>query len=175
MRGGCRSRSIRLPHLLDPSLDIGKLSGDSWPMSKELNTPKVIEVLNAILEHELSGVVRYTHYALMVFGPNRIPICSWLRAQAKESLAHADQVGELITSLDGHPSLKIAKLLETQQHRIEDILKESLEHERVQVQLYRDLLELTKDQSVRLEEFARTLIAEEEAHISEVQKMLRRD
>ena len=61
-----------------------------------VDTP-VTKALNTILELELAGVVRYTHYALMVFGYNRIPIVSWLRSQAAESLTHADKAGELIT------------------------------------------------------------------------------
>ena len=88
-----------------------------------------LQIMNEILEHELSGVVRYTHYSFMVFGYNRIPIVSWLRSQATESLSHAQQIGEHITTLGGHPSLKISPLLETHKHSIEDILKESLEHE----------------------------------------------
>ena len=72
-----------------------------------LDHPKVIKALNTILEMELAGVVRYTHYALMVYGYNRIPIVSWLRGQATESLGHADKAGELITQLGGHPSLSI--------------------------------------------------------------------
>ena len=138
-----------------------------------METKKVVGCLNEILEHELAGVVRYTHYALMIFGQNRIPICSWLRSQAKESLMHADQVGELITSLEAHPSLKIGKLLESDKHKISDILKESLDHETTQVDLYKKLLTLVKDESVLLEEFARKMISEEEMHISEVRKMLR--
>ena len=54
-----------------------------------------IEVLNKILELELAGVVRYTHYALMVFGYNRIPIVSWLKGNGDESLMHAHKAGEL--------------------------------------------------------------------------------
>ena len=137
-----------------------------------MDKKKVIEALNDLLEHELAGVVRYTHYAFMVFGHNRIPICSWLRGQAKESLAHADQIGEHITAIGGHPSLKIGKLLESDKHKINDILKESLEHERVQVELYKKLLKLVQDDSIFLEEFARDMIAEEEMHIAEVEKML---
>ena len=68
---------------------------------------KVIAMLNHIMESELAGVVRYTHYSLMVFGYNRLPIISWLRGQADESLAHAHKAGELITHLGGHPSLAI--------------------------------------------------------------------
>ena len=138
-----------------------------------MENKKVTECLNSILEHELAGVVKYTHFAFMIFGHNRIPICSWLRGQAKESLAHADQIGEHITSLGGHPSLKIGKLLESNKHKINDILKESLEHEREQVELYYELLELVKDESVYLEEFARSMISEEEMHIAEVEKMLK--
>lgn len=52
---------------------------------------KIIEALNKILELELAGVVRYTHYALMVYGYSRIPIISWLRSQATESLYHANR------------------------------------------------------------------------------------
>lgn len=138
-----------------------------------MENKEVVGLLNEILEHELAGVVRYTHYALMVFGHNRIPICSWLRSQAKESLTHADEVGEYITAFGGHPSLKIGKLLETNTHKINDILKESLEHEKHQAELYKKLLKVTEGHSIVLEEFARKMIAEEEIHIFEVQKMIR--
>ena len=92
---------------------------------------KIIEALNKILELELAGVVRYTHYALMVYGYSRIPIISWLRSQATESLDHANRAGELITNLGGHPSLAIGPLLETHNHDIGNILRESLEHEKI--------------------------------------------
>lgn len=138
------------------------------------NVPKVVEVLNHILEMELAGVVRYTHYSFMVFGPNRIPITSWLKSQASESLLHSQEAGELITHLGEHPSLGIGQLLETQKHDIFSILEESLEHESKQMQLYKDLLDLVKDQSVMFEEFARRMVAEEEMHIGEVRKMMRR-
>ena len=134
----------------------------------------VIEVLNKILETELAGVVRYTHYSLMVFGYNRIPIVSWMRGQATESLNHAVEAGELITHLDGHPSLGIGPLLETHRHDIGDIMKESLEHEMLALTAYNKLLELVNDQHVMLEEYARRMIALEEMHLGEVQKMLRK-
>src|SRR5688572_18606624 len=78
----------------------------------------VVKTLNRIMELELAGVVRYTHYALMVYGYGRIPIVSWLNAQADESLLHARQAGELVTALGGHPSLRIGSLLETHRHDI---------------------------------------------------------
>ena len=140
----------------------------------DLNKDQVCHVLNRILEMELAGAVRYTHYSLMVYGYNRIPIVSWLREQANESLAHATQAGEMITSLGEHPSLGIGPLLETHKHDIGDILRESLEHERAGIQLYRDLLTIAEGQSVWLEEYAREMIRQEETHAYEVEKMLRR-
>jgi bacterioferritin len=137
-------------------------------------TQKIIDTLNTILEFELAGVVRYTHYSLMVFGHNRIPIVSWLREQATESLQHAYQAGEHITTLGGHPSLKIASLLETHKHSINDILKESLEHETTQIGNYMALLKLVEGKHIYLEEYAREMITDEELHVSEVQKMLRK-
>lgn len=138
-----------------------------------MNQKKVIEVLNRILECELAGVVRYTHYSLMVFGHNRIPIVKWLRDQASESLMHASVAGEHITTLGGHPSLKIGKLVETEKHALNDILKESLDHEGSQLKNLYELLKLTEGQSVYLEEYAREMITEEENHVAEVRKMLR--
>lgn len=138
-----------------------------------MNTKKIIETLNKILESELAGVVRYTHYSLMVFGHNRIPIVKWLRDQASESLLHASVAGEHITTLDGHPSLKIGQLIETHKHSLSDILKESLDHELQQLKNLQSLLKLVEGESVWLEEYARNMIVEEEAHVSEVRKMLK--
>lgn len=134
---------------------------------------KVIAQLNKILECELAGVVRYMHYSLMVFGHNRIPIVKWLRDQATESLAHAGVAGEHITTLGGHPSLKIGKLVETEKHSLNDILKESLVHEKQQIENLYGLLKMVEGQSIYLEEYARDMIVEEEAHVSEVEKMMR--
>ena len=138
-----------------------------------MNQELVIETLNRILECELAGVVRYTHYSLMVFGHNRIPIVKWLRDQASESLDHANTAGEHITTLGGHPSLKIGKLIETEKHSLNDILQESLEHEEAQLQNLYSLLKLVEGKSVYLEEYSRDMITDEENHVSEVKKMLR--
>ncbi len=134
---------------------------------------KIIDGLNKILELELAGVVRYTHYGLMVYGYGRIPIVSWLRDQATESLDHANLAGELITNLGGHPSLEIGPLLESHNHDIGNILRESLKHETDSLDAYKNLLKLVEGNSVMIEEYARTMIYTEELHLGEVDKMLR--
>ena len=134
---------------------------------------KVLNCLNKILELELAGVVRYTHYAFMVQGPYRLSVVNWLREQAKEWLMHAEMVGEHITSLGEHPTLKIGELLETHKHSTEDILNECLEHERSAISAYYKLLENISSSSNMLEEFARSMIATEEMHEAELKKMLK--
>lgn len=140
---------------------------------EDLDVVKTTSLLNQIMEYELAGVVRYTHYALMITGPNRIPIVEFMKGQANESLLHAQQVGEILTGLEGHPTLGIAPIEETHQHDIGAILGESLNHERRALALYKELLEVVEGASVYLEEFARSMIGAEELHTIELKKMLR--
>jgi len=139
----------------------------------ELEKEKIVGLLNHILEQELAGVVRYTHYSFLVFGHNRIPIVSWLREQAAESLTHAQQAGEMITLLGAYPSLKIGPLLDSHKHDVGAILRESLETEGKALALYRELLRCAEGRSVVLEEYARQMVYAEELHAGEVDKMLR--
>jgi bacterioferritin len=140
----------------------------------KIDTQKVIASLNTILELELAGVVRYLHYSLMVFGHARIPIIGWMRNQATEGMSHASMAGEHVTTLGGHPSLKIGKLVESHKHDIIQILQESLDHEQATLNEYYNLLALVVDKSVWLEEYAREQIQLEEQHIAEVEKMIRK-
>jgi bacterioferritin len=130
--------------------------------SNEIDKPAVLDVLDRILEAELAGVVRYTHYSF-----------HWLRGQAEESLTHAEEAGEYITALGGHPSLGIGKLLESEKHDIGAILRESLEHEKEAFGHYQALLHLVEGRDIMLEEYARRMVAAERKHASEVDKMLR--
>ena len=140
----------------------------------DIDKERVVDLLNRILEHELAGVVRYTHYSFLVFGYSRIPIVSWLREQAAESLLHAQQAGELITLLGAYPSLQIGPLLDSHQHDIGAVMRESLETEAKALALYKELLAVVDGSSVMLEEYARQMIYAEELHAGEVDKMLRK-
>tara|TARA_B100001093_G_scaffold288108_1_gene275249 strand:- start:910 stop:1350 length:441 start_codon:yes stop_codon:yes gene_type:complete len=140
---------------------------------KNIDTAEVCELLNKVMEYELAGVVRYTHYSLMVSGPYRLPIVDFMKAQANESLLHAQQAGEVLTGLGGHPTQGIASIEETNRHDIYSLLSESLAHEKMALDLYNDLLRAVEDRSVYLEEYARQMIGEEELHTLELSKMLR--
>jgi len=139
-----------------------------------LDRERVIDLLNHILESELAGVVRYTHYSFLVFGHNRIPIVSWLNVQAAEALAHARTAGEMITTLGAYPSLAIGPLLDSHKTDIGMVLRESLDSEAQALALYKELLAAVEGHSVMLEEYARQMIYVEEQHAAEVDKMLRK-
>ena len=140
----------------------------------ELSKQEAVDVLNRIVELELSGAVRYTQYSLMVFGHARIPIMSWMREQAAEALLHATQAGEEVTAMGARISLEIGELAGTHHESVDEIMLELLLHERKGIELYRQLLKLSLDRSVSLEEFAREKIRKEEMHVAEIEKMLRR-
>ena len=122
---------------------------------RELNEQRACELLNDIIELEMAGVVRYAHSSLMVAGPYRLPIVTFLQEQATESLQHALQAGEYITGFEGHPSQKIAVIEENHNHSVLQILKESLQHEMNAVAKYKELLDEVADASIMLEEYAR--------------------
>ena len=138
-----------------------------------MNKKEIVNKLSEIFVLELSGVIRYTHYSLMIFGYNRLPLIEFFKAQASESLDHANLAGEHITGLGGHPPLNLNKIEETFNHDITDILKETLAHEKKAIKVYYELLSVIGDDSVYLEEYTRTMIGQEELHVLEVEKMLK--
>jgi len=140
----------------------------------DFDKDQAIEVLNGIVELELAGAVRFTQYSLMVFGHARIPITDWMREQAQQSLDHAVQAGEEVTSLGGQVSLGIGELVGTHHASVDEMLQEMIIHERHGIAHYRQLLDLTEGCHVSLEEFARQMIRGEELDLAEIEKMLRK-
>ena len=140
---------------------------------ENLDVEKAIKVLNKIIQYELSGVVRYTHYALMVTGRDRLSLTQFFKDQASESLLHAQQAGELVTGLDGHPSLEISFIEESNKHSSLDLLKESENHEKEAIKLYKELCSVVNGESIYIEEYSREMIKAEEMHSLEIQKMLK--
>ena len=141
--------------------------------NKNDSNSELIKALDSILEAELSGVVRYLHYSFMIFGPNRIPITKWFRDHANEGIMHAVTIGEKITALGGHPSVKVTAVPETNKHTVLEILEESLQFEEKTLKDYHNVLELVGG-DIALEETIRGLILEETGHIEEVRKMIRK-
>lgn len=138
-----------------------------------LDRDKAIAILNRIMDLELTGIVRYTHFGLMIHGYNSSTVVDWLRAQAEEGLRHAQRAGEMIALLGGHPTLGIGPLQESQQYDVAAILHEALKHENEACAAYYALLDLAQGRSAVIEQYARELIVAEEMHAGQVDRMLR--
>jgi bacterioferritin len=139
-----------------------------------INEQQVCAILDKIIAHELAGVNRYTHYALTVYGLERLSLVGYFKNHATESLDHALKAGELMTGLNGHPSLHIPDIKETHKHDLANIIAESIEHETQAARLYHELLEAVKDKSVYLEDYARSMIGSEEQHVLEMRKIVKK-
>jgi bacterioferritin len=142
-------------------------------MLQKLDLDKVGHLLNEIISHELAGVIRYTHYAIMITGTARLSLVNFFKQQANESLIHAQQAGEILTGLGGHPTMKVHHIEESHNHGIERVIHESMAHESTAAALYMQLLEEVTGKSIYLEEYARNMISSEELHSLEMRKMLR--
>lgn len=139
-----------------------------------VNEKKVGTILNKIIAHELSGVNRYAHYTMVVSGLERLSLVNYFKGHATESLDHALKAGELLTGLNGHPTLNIENTMESNKHDLVSILNESIAHETEASKLYRKLLEAVQGHSVYLEDYARDMIGQEELHVLDMRKLLRK-
>lgn len=134
---------------------------------------KVVDSLNEALEHELGAIIRYLHHSFLVMGPNRGPIVQFLRARAKDSMDHAIQLGEKVTALGGHPTVKIAEHMEPGDQTLEEMLHEELEAEKKSFEVYKKRMPLFRDNPA-LEYLMQNFIIEEQEHIESLEKLLRK-
>lgn len=140
---------------------------------KSYQNKEILELLGKIYSLEIAGVTRYLHYSFMIMGYNRIPIQSWFRANANESMQHAITIGEKITSLGGHPPMVASRVEEMNNHSIQQLLTESLVFESEALGFYKELVKAAvKIEDIALEELARGFVKNETEHGDEVRKML---
>jgi len=139
-------------------------------------SPRLVEALQRLHSSELSGVVRYLHFAHMIFGANRIPIVAWLKDQATESMDHAWKIGEKMTALGLHPEMKVVPPKETGKHDVLAVLREALDYEGEALDDYKKLLQVVREtcpDDSALEDWVRGFVATETEHLEEAGKMLR--
>ena len=139
---------------------------------KEFESHNVINLLQTIFEFELSGAIRYTNFAALVDN-EKSDVANFLKEQAKESLEHSQKVGDILVRINGYNQPQIAPIAEAESMNIKDILQASHEFELQAINLYQNLLEVVKDSSIYLEEFARNMLTEEAEHSEELEQMLR--
>lgn len=134
---------------------------------------KLIAALNIDLEREMAGIVRYLHHSFIVFGPNRGPLVQMFRTQATEAMNHAIQLGEKITALGGHPTVKVEQVFEPGYQSVEDMLQEDLEAEKNQLELYTKQLKEFSEENLPMKLLLEQIIVTEQVHVDEMEKYLR--
>lgn len=139
-----------------------------------MDRKKVLEALNLDLEHEMTSIVRYLHHSFIVSGPIRAPLVAMFRSMASDSMQHAIKLGEKITAMGGHPSVRIQEIYEPGEQSILDMLKENLEAEKHHLQLYEKQLELVQD-NTPLRLMLEQVVVEESNHIEQLEMYLRND
>ena len=139
----------------------------------EKTKEKLIKALNKDLEREMAGIVRYLHHSFIVFGPNRGPLVQMFRDQANEATAHAIQLGEKITALGGHPTVKVDQVFEPGHQTVEDMLAEDLKAEKQQLGLYTEQLREFSDENLPMKLMLEQIIISEQDHVDEMGKYLR--
>ena len=137
-----------------------------------MENSRVVTALNLALEHEMSAMVRYLHHSFIVTGPNRGALVKFFRDRVNDAAIHAVSVGEKITALGGHPSVKITEIYEPGDQSISEMLQEDLDEEQAHIGLYEQLLSDVKDH-IPLKAFLEKLIVEEQKHIDELEMYLR--
>ncbi len=137
-----------------------------------MDKKKVITALNAALEHEMSAMVRYMHHSFIVTGPDRGPLVQFFRARVNEAARHAISVGDKISALGGHPSVKISEIYEPGEQTIAEMLEEDIAEERAHYDLYEGLLKEVED-NVAMRVYVEKFICEEQEHIEELEKYLK--
>ena len=134
---------------------------------------RLIKALNKDLEREMAGIVRYLHHSFIVFGPHRGPLVEMFRTQATESTTHAIQLGEKITALGGHPTVRVEQVFEPGDQTIEEMIEEDLKAERTQLELYTQQLREFGDENLPIKLMLEQVIIAEQTHVDEMEKYLR--
>jgi bacterioferritin len=135
-------------------------------------SPRLVEALQAALDAEMDGVALYVHLSCRVFGPRIEEIVTFLRAQAAESLLHAQNLGDRMTDVGAVPRIRMREAPGSEPRTLDEVLRVALVHERRAVELYREVMENAGD-DIAMEEFARGMVAAESAHATHMEKMLR--
>lgn len=139
---------------------------------KEIEQKQILELLQSIMEFELTGVVRYTYYSLVVSSSNKRLIVDFLKEQAKESLSHGRKVGKMLVKAGGSPSPRIGEIQEIEDFSVKNILTASMNHEKQALVFYHSLLELADSVNDEVAQFARKMIEEEGSHHEEMEEIL---
>lgn len=135
-----------------------------------MNREQVIADLNEILSLEYTAVLQYTYEEFVLKGLERQQFAPMFRAEATESLGHAQMVGAKIVALGGEPTTEIGPVDRSTELRA--ILENNLRLETRAAELYTRALQHVGDDDVALRVMLENQVEIERGSVEELQKLL---
>lgn len=138
----------------------------------------VIKVLNEALATEIVCVLRYKYHYYMASGINAQSVAAEFLAHANEEQAHADQIAERITQLDGAPDLNPDGLSKrshadyVEGENLVDMIKENLVAERIAIDTYREIIQYLGNDDPTTRRMLEEILAQEEEHAEDMATLL---
>lgn len=108
-----------------------------------MDKARVIDRLNEAISLELTGLLQYNQYSMVLTGVDRKIWHDFFKHAADESLEHARKFAAKVTALGGVPSVEPGMVHETS--ILQEMLQNSLDHERHAVDIYTMALDLCAD------------------------------
>jgi bacterioferritin len=139
---------------------------------------KVISVLNEALATELVCVLRYKRHYYMAKGINAEPIAQEFLQHATEELAHADQIAQRITQLQGEPNFNPEGITSRSHSEyvegssLVDMIREDLIAERIAVESYSEIVRWLGNDDPTSRSMMEEILKVEEEHADDLSNML---
>jgi bacterioferritin len=123
-------------------------------------------------------VLRYRRHYFVAQGMHGKTIASEFLAHANEEQAHADQIAERITQLNGEPDFDPATLTERShaEYRagdtLRDMIREDLVAERIAIASYAEMIQFVGDGDPTTRRMLEEILAKEEEHAEDMSDLL---
>lgn len=135
-----------------------------------MDREQIIADLNEILSLEYTAVLQYTYEEFVLKGIERQQFAPMFRAEATESLGHAQMVGAKVVALGGMPTTAIGEIDTSTDLRA--ILAHNLELETKAADLYTRALEHVGDDDIALRVMLENQVEIERSSVEELKKLL---
>ena len=135
-----------------------------------MDRERIIADLNDILSLEYTAVLQYTYEEFVLKGIERQQFAPMFRAEATESLGHAQMVGAKIVSLGGTPTTEVGPIDTSTE--LGAILENNLRLESKAVELYTRALNHVGEDDIALRVMLENQIEVEKGSVEELQKLL---
>ena len=146
----------------------------------ELDVPNLIKLLNKAFADEWLAYYQYWLGARLVKGPLKSSIVAELNEHAQDELIHAERLSTRIIQLGGTPLLEPKEFYEQtncgitppSDPRVRTLLEQNIKGEQCAIDVYNQLLKITKDKDEVTNNLVLELMQDEMEHEHDLQMLL---